>query len=167
MLTITELSAVVVSTPVATHFEIVKFCLQNNLHVLCEKVLCSKRENVETLINLSMKKQLFLDVDYTFLHNKIVLYIQQLISTQEIGKTNYLTFKRTGLDPIRQDVNVIFDLLAHDISIILYWLGTPEWVITTERYVLNQEKSDVAFIQMGYSDGTIANFQASYFKGIN
>lgn len=141
-----------------------KYCLEKKLHILCEKVLCSNFEQIKLLLLISQKNKLFLDVDYTFLNNNIVNYIRQLIENQQIGKINYLTFKRTGLGPIRKDVSVIFDLLAHDISIIIYWLGIPQWVMTTERYILGNEKSDVAFVQMGYSDGTIADFQVSWLN---
>lgn len=164
ILNISNLSAVVVATPVETHFDIVKTCLENGLHVLCEKVLCSNLEQVYTLVNLSIRQKKILDVDYTFLQNSIVRKIHDVISTEGIGTINYLTFKRTGLGPIRKDVNVIYDLLSHDISILVYWLGIPEWVIATERCILNNEKSDIAFVQAGYNNGIIANFQVSWLN---
>lgn len=157
-----NITSIVIATPVSQHFPIVSECLKKNIHVLCEKVLSDKIEEIEELIALAEKHQVILDVDYTFLENSIVKEIKRILDTKQLGEINYMTFKRTGLGPIRSDVNVIYDLLAHDISILIYWIGIPHWVISTERCILKNQKADIAFIQLGFENNIIVNLHASW-----
>lgn len=159
-----DITAVLVATPVSQHYSVVKECLNRNIHVLCEKVLSDNLDQIHELIQLAEKNKIILDVDYTFLENSIVKEIKNILDLRQLGEINYLTFKRTGLGPIRNDVNVIYDLLAHDISILIYWLGVPEWVTSTERCILNNQKADIAFVQLGYSNHIIINLQASWLS---
>jgi len=164
ILTDNSIDACVIATPVSSHFDIVKTCLENGKHVLCEKVLSENIDEILYLQKLSSEKKLTLMVGHTFLYNSIVRYMKQMIENGDCGEIIYLTFKRTGLGPVRNDVDVVLDLATHDISILNYLLGEPEKTISTTRAVLNTTKADVAFIQSTFSNGIIANIQVSWLS---
>jgi len=157
-----QVNVVVVSTPVSTHYEIVKQCLLNGKHVLCEKVLSTDVEQIKELFELAKSQDLLLEVGFTFLHNAIIDYINKAINDNTLGALSYLTFKRTGLGPVRDDVDAINDLAAHDVSILISWFGRPDWVMANAVDLMKNAKADIAFIQVGYLNGLIAHIQVSW-----
>lgn len=159
-------TVVIIATPVHTHYLIVKECLERGHHVLCEKILSTNKNEIQQLYDIADKNNLILEVGYTFLYNSAVDYIKKSIESKELGNIVYLTFKRTGYGPIRQDVNVILDLTAHDISMLIYWIGIPDWAIASEIFCLSKTKSDAAFIQLGYNNGLIVNIHCSWITPI-
>lgn len=159
-----NIDAVIVSTPVSTHYQIVKDALKNGKHVLCEKVLSTSVDEVRALINEAQTNGLALVVGHTFLYNTIVKHIKTAIERGDLGELLYLTFKRTGLGPIRSDVDVISDLAAHDLSILYYWLGKPNSCLATSRNFLTSQKADIAFIHCEYTDGPIVDLQLSWLS---
>lgn len=159
-----DVDAAVIATPAHTHVEITEFFLKNNKHVLCEKYLSADIQNLNRLHDLASQKGLVLMVGYTFLYNDVVREIKQRLDRQDLGEVYYATFKRTGLGPIREDVDVIADLAVHDISIALLWFGMPQWARCTKGCILKKAKADVAFLQMGYSDGLIINIHVSWIN---
>ncbi len=164
ILSIKEIDAVVIATPVNTQLELVKTFLGAGKHVLCEKVLSSNPDKIKEVTQLAKDNNVMLMVGYTFLFNIVVGDIKKRIATHDLGKVYYATFKRTGLGPIRDDVDVITDLAVHDISIALFWFGMPEWVKCVKRDVLKKAKADVAFLQMGYESGLIINIHVSWIN---
>ncbi len=160
-----SLDAVIVATPVSTHFEVVKKCLEKDLHVLSEKVLSENKEEIIYLKNIAEKNKKILDVGLTYLHNNIVRYIHEEIKNNSLGEILYITLKRTGLGPIRKDVDVITDLAAHDISILLKWFGKPDWVSSEVIQDYMTGNPDICFIQMGF-DNIIATIHCSWLTPI-
>lgn len=156
------LDAAIIATPVKSHFNIVEKCLLNDIHVLSEKVLATSFSEIHHLFKLAEERKLILDVGYTFLHNSAVKFIKETILDNRLGKLVYLTFKRAGYGPIRQDVNVISDLTAHDISMLIYWLGMPDWALASEIFCLGNSQSDAAFIQLGFYNGPVVDIQCSW-----
>lgn len=156
--------AIVVATPVHTHFSLVEAALQKGKHVLCEKILARSTNEVQILLNLATQKKRVLDVDYTFLHNSVVHIIKRYISDNEVGTVRYLTFKRTNLGPFRSDVDVIEDLASHDLSILHFLMGKPDWVLATGADFHGQGLLDLAFIHLGYNNGTTALIQTSWIN---
>lgn len=161
-----EVEAVVIATPVHTHFSLVEAALQKGKHVLCEKILARSSDEVKVLLNLAAQKKIVLDVDYTFLHNSVVHALKKYISDNEIGTVRYLTFKRTNLGPFRTDVDVIEDLASHDLSILYFLLGKPDWVLATGADYHEQGLLDLAFIQLGYNSGITALIHTSWINPI-
>ncbi|MBL7777665.1 MAG: Gfo/Idh/MocA family oxidoreductase [Chitinophagales bacterium] len=161
-----NIDAVVVASPVGTHYEVVKFALHNRKHVLCEKVLSTSSAQITELIDDAKTNNLSLLVGHTFLYNSVVKYIKHAIDESHLGDLLHLTFKRTGLGPIREDVDVITDLATHDLSILTYWLGKPESITTTARSYLVSSKADIAFVQCRYPNGIIADIQVSWLNPI-
>lgn len=161
-----DIDAAIVATPVTSHYNIVNALLDAGKHVLCEKVLSTSVSEIEYLKNKAKQHQLVLMVGHTFVYNAIVKYIKKAIENGDCGDILYLTFKRTGLGPIRQDVDVIYDLAAHDISILIYLMGMPIRATNTTRCMLQQDKADIAFIHAVYGNQVLADIQVSWLSPI-
>src|SRR6266851_3251713 len=119
-----DVDAVIVATPTSTHREVVERCLNAGVHVLVEKPLASTVADAEALAALEKDTGRVLMVGHTFLFNSAVRAIKGYIDEGLLGDIRYLYFTRTGLGPIRQDVNALWDLAPHDFSMLRYWLGS-------------------------------------------
>jgi predicted dehydrogenase len=159
----THVDAVVVSTPSSSHYEIAKACLQAGKHVLVEKPLTTTVEHCEELIQLAAEVGRVLMVGHTFLYNAGIRKLKELVSGQEFGKVYYLHATRTNLGPIRQDVNAVWDLASHDVSIFNYVLDTvPIHVSAVGGRLLGNGHEDVAFITLTYPKNVIGNIHVSW-----
>src|SRR3972149_2451411 len=122
-----EIDAVVIVTPVYSHFELAKNALQNDKHVLIEKPMTHTSASAKELIEISMIRKKVLMVDHTFLYNGAVKKIKKIVDKGTIGKINYFDSTRINLGLFQPDINVLWDLAPHDISILLYILeARPE-----------------------------------------
>ena len=119
-----DVDAVIVATPTSTHREVVERCLKAGVHVLVEKPLAGTVADAEALAALEKETGRVLMVGHTFLFNSAVRAIKGYIDDGLLGEIRYLYFTRTGLGPIRQDVNALWDLAPHDFSMLRYWLGS-------------------------------------------
>src|SRR5229473_6930396 len=141
-----EIDAVAVITPVWTHFELAKAALENGKHVFVEKPFTSNVGQAEQLINLAEQKNLKIMVDYTFLFTGAVRKIKQLLQEGSLGKLYYYDSTRVNLGLFQHDVNVIWDLAPHDLSIMDHLIQeSPEAISATGQTHLNGHE-DVAFI---------------------
>ena len=116
----TQLDAIAIATPVSTHFDLAKQALENGKHVWLEKPMTAKVEEAETLIELAAKMNRVILVDHTFIYTGAVRKIKDLIDKGELGDLIYYDSTRVNLGLFQQDVDVIWDLAAHDISILDY-----------------------------------------------
>src|SRR3954454_3862322 len=113
-----QIDALVIATPVSTHFSLAKEAILQGKHVLIEKPMTSSVQEAEFLINLAEQRNLLLMVDHTFLYTGAVEKIKQLMNEGELGKINYLDSTRINLGLFQPDINVLWDLAPHDISIL-------------------------------------------------
>jgi predicted dehydrogenase len=113
-----EIDAIAVVTPVWTHYELAKAALENGKHVFVEKPFTSNAAQADELINLAARRNLKVMVDHTFLFTGAVKKIQQLIKAGTLGKLYYYDSTRVDLGLFQHDVNSIWDLAPHDLSII-------------------------------------------------
>lgn len=158
-----NIDAVVVTTQAATHFEIAKHCLLSKKHVLIEKPMTTSVDEGEKLIELAEKTGKVLMVGHTFLYNSGIRKVKEIISSEDFGKIYYLYATRTNLGPIRSDVNAIWDLAPHDVSILCYFLNTySTWVSAIGSSVLPNKREDIGFITLGYPDNIIGNIHVSW-----
>ncbi len=118
-----QIDAVVVATPVFTHFDLAKKALESGKHVLLEKPMTDTVAHALELIELSQKYNKVLMVDHTFLYTPAVQKMRQLIDDGTIGNVKYFDSTRINLGLIQQDVNVLWDLAPHDISILDYLIN--------------------------------------------
>jgi predicted dehydrogenase len=159
--------ALVVATPTSTHAEIVRTALERGIHVLCEKPLCSDLEQGQELVRLADSKHLVLMVGHVFLFNSGIVKLRQLIREKEVGAVHYLACRRTNLGPIREDVNAVWDLASHDVSIANYLLGAlPEKVSAIGHAYLRPDVQDVAFATLSYPDNVLVHLHVSWLNPV-
>ena len=155
--------AVVVSTPTTTHYELTRRALLKGKHVLCEKPLASTPPQAEELCALARKAGKILMVGHVFLFNPGIRKLRELISAGEAGRIHYLHATRTNLGPIRQDVDSVWDLAPHDISILNYLLDQQAVEVSARgSFYLQEGKADVAFITLTYPNNVLANIHVSW-----
>lgn len=127
-----DLDAVVIATPPATHYAIARECLENDLHVLIEKPITTNSQDAQALIDLADKRQLTLMVGHTFEYNPAVKALKELIDSGELGQVFYMDSKRVNLGLFQRDLNVLWDLAPHDLSIFLYVLGSLPLAVSAQ-----------------------------------
>jgi predicted dehydrogenase len=155
--------AVVVATPVSSHYEIVRESLLAGKHVLCEKPLCENSEQAEELLGLARSQGRALMVGYVFLFNPGIRKLKELVDTDELGELQYLSASRTNLGAFCSDVNVAYDLATHDISIFNWLLASePEVVSATGASFVRANIEDVAFVSMRYPENVLTNIHVSW-----
>lgn len=158
-----DVHAVVVATPASTHYDVVKKCLLAGKHVLVEKPIALSIEDSEEMIELALSKKRILMVGHTFLFNPGVRMLKEYVSHESFGKMYYLHATRTNMGPIRQDVNALWDLAPHDVSIFNFVLGAaPRWVSATGTRLFQNGREDVGFITIGYEENIVANIHVSW-----
>jgi predicted dehydrogenase len=157
------IDAVVVATPVSSHYEMVRESILAGKHVLCEKPLCKNSGEAEDLVALAQAKGRALMVGHVFLFNPGIIKLKELVNTGELGPLQYLSASRTNLGAFCSDVNVAYDLATHDISIFNWLLGSePEAVSATGASFVQDGIEDVAFISMRYRSNVVANIHVSW-----
>ena len=166
MLSSTEIDAVAVVTPVWTHYELAKTALENGKHVFVEKPFTSNSAQAEELIELAAKKNLKIMVDHTFLFTGAVRKIRQLLDEKALGKLYYYDSTRVNLGLFQHDVNVIWDLAPHDLSIMDHVIQErPEAIVATGQSHLNAHE-DVAFITVYFPDKIIAHINVNWLSPV-
>jgi len=162
----TEVDAIAIVTPVWSHYELTKAALQNGKHVFVEKPFTSDSAQAEELIELAAKKNLKIMVDHTFLFTGAVKKISQLLEEGTLGKIYYYDSMRVNLGLFQHDVNVIWDLAPHDLSIIDHLIKeTPEAVSATGQTHLNGLE-DVAFITVYFPNKIIAHINVNWLSPV-
>ncbi|MEO0248105.1 MAG: Gfo/Idh/MocA family oxidoreductase [candidate division WOR-3 bacterium] len=159
-----EIQAVVISTPVATHFDLAKKALLAGKHVLVEKPLARSVAEVEALGRLAEEKKRVVMVGHTFLYNAAVRYVKKLIDSGELGEVRYIYSQRLNLGRIRSDVDALWNFAPHDVSIIQFWLGDPSPLSVSKRGVdyIQERIDDVVFLNIIYPNKVMANIHVSW-----
>ncbi len=158
-----SIDAVVVATPASDHYRAALTALNAGKHTFVEKPLATDAEQAQELVNLAASKGLVLMVNHTFLFNSVVNRIKHLIDTECLGEVQYLYSRRLNLGIIRSDVNVLWNLAPHDVSIIQYWLeAEPETIVASGGIYLQQQLEDVVFSTLKFPGGKLANIHLSW-----
>lgn len=156
-------NAVVIATPVQYHYPLAKKALEHGKHVLIEKPMTQSSAEAEDLIALAQKKGLVLMVDHTFLYTGAVKKMKDLIESGEIGDIQYFDSTRINLGLFQQDINVLWDLAPHDISILFYLVpGKPVSVSATGISHTPNGLENVAYLTVNYDAQHIAHFSCSW-----
>ena len=157
------LDAVVVATPPPTHFPIARSCLQNGLHVLVEKPLTLCSEDALALVELAAERGLTLMVGHTFEYNAAVQALKELIDSGELGTIQYVDAVRVNLGLFQRDLDVIWDLAPHDISILLYLLNShPVLVSAHGADCIFRGKHDIAYLNLEFANRVLAHVRLSW-----
>ena len=158
-----EIDAVVIATPVFTHFALAKKALENGKNVLLEKPMTSTVKEAEELIALAKQKGLLLMVDHTFLYTGAVQKMKALIDGGTVGTIKYFDSTRINLGLFQSDVNVLWDLAPHDISILNYLVREkPHSINATGVSHTNNGIENIAYLTINYKSGFIAHFNCSW-----
>lgn len=158
-----DIDAVVIATPVHTHYSLARAALLANKHVFVEKPLAVKVSEVEELVALAQERNRVLMVGYTFLYHKAVQELRHIISGGQLGKLHYIDAQRLNLGLFQKDVNVLWDLAPHDLSILRYLLDAdPVAVRATGAACVQQGIHDVVYVSLRYADGMLAHVQLSW-----
>ncbi|HLY40579.1 MAG TPA: Gfo/Idh/MocA family oxidoreductase [Terracidiphilus sp.] len=161
-----DIDAIAVISPVWTHYELTKAALENGKHVFVEKPFTSNAAQGEELVNLATQKNLRIMVDHTFLFTGAVRKISQLIKEGSLGNLYYYDSTRVNLGLFQHDVNVLWDLAPHDLSIMDYLInGDPEAIVATGQGHLNGHE-DVAFVTLYFPENVIAHINVNWLSPV-
>jgi len=161
-----NIDAVAVITPVWTHYELAKAALQQGKHVFVEKPFTSTTAQAEELIDLAARKNLTIMVDHTFLFTGAVRKIRQLVEDGTLGNLFYYDSTRVNLGLFQHDINVLWDLAPHDLSIMDHLLpARPEAVVATGQHHLNGHE-DIAFMTVYFPDRVIAHINVNWLSPV-
>jgi predicted dehydrogenase len=166
VLTSPDIDAIAVVSPVWTHYELTKAALENGKHVFVEKPFTSTAAQGEELVNLALQKNLTVMVDHTFLFTGAVKKISQLIDDGALGSLYYYDSTRVNLGLFQHDINVLWDLAPHDLSIMDYLIkAKPEAVVATGQGHLNGHE-DVAYMTIYFPDRVIAHINVNWLSPV-
>lgn len=158
-----DVDAVVIVTPVSTHFRLAREALLHGKHVLVEKPLTASVSEAEELVKLAQEQQRVLMVGHTFQYNPAVNELRKLVQSGELGRIYCIEAERVNLGLFRNDINVIWDLAPHDISILLYLLDKkPEKIKVQAHAHVQPHIEDVAHLDLGFADGMNAHIHVSW-----
>ena len=161
-----DIDAVVLATPASTHFEMTRHALKAGKHVLVEKPLALSSQDAWELVELADAQKLILMVGHTFLYNSAVLMMKELIDSGEIGDLYYIYSNRVNLGRVRQDINALWNIAPHDISILMYLTGqTPSQVTAQGATFLQEGIEDVVFTTMFFDDNVFLGWIQAKFDG--
>lgn len=155
--------AVIIATPVYTHYELTRKALRAGKDVLVEKPICRSLSRCEELIELAESKRLILAVGHVFLFNEGIRKVHDYIQSGELGTIQHIHAVRTNLGPVRDDVNALWDLASHDLSVFDHWLGAiPESVTATGQHCLGNDVEDVVLANFRYPGNILASSYVSW-----
>ncbi len=158
-----SLDAVMLATPVRTHYALARAVLQAGKHVFVEKPLARTTQEARELVQLAESKGLILMVGHVFLYNAAVRQVKAYIDSGELGEIYYIYAQRLNLGIVRQDVNALWNFAPHDISIINYWLGGMPVRVNAHGYAYLQPNiEDVVFLNLEYPGGQAASVHVSW-----
>jgi predicted dehydrogenase len=158
-----QVDAVVIATPVSTHFELAAKALAAGKHVFVEKPLAASSHEGTELVRRARDAGRVLMPGHTFLYSPPVVLVKELIDAGELGEIYFISSSRVNLGLHQPDVSVVWDLGPHDFSILRYWLGeSPTTVSAVSRSCVIPGTPDVAFISLGYESGTIAQIELAW-----
>jgi predicted dehydrogenase len=160
---LSDIDAVVIATPVRTHFQLAREALLHDKHVLIEKPLTTNVAEAEQLIALAQERHRILMVGHTFEYNPAVNELRKLVQSGDLGRIYCIEAERVNLGLFRQDINVIWDLAPHDVSILLYLLGKkPEKIKVQAHAHLRSHIEDVAHLDLEFANNMNAHIHVSW-----
>lgn len=155
--------AVVIATPTKTHYPLAKQGLQRGIHVFAEKPLATHPEECAELIELAAQRDLTLFVGHVFLYSAPVAKLKSLVDSGDLGELCYIASSRLNLGPVRQDVNALWDLAPHDVSIMLHLMDAlPTEVSCSGLAYLNPQVHDVCSLSMHFADRQMGMVHVSW-----
>jgi predicted dehydrogenase len=163
----TNIDVVAIATPVFTHHKLAKMALEEGKNVFVEKPFTHKSSEAEELVELAEKKNLKIMVDHTFLYTGAVRKIKQLVEDHVLGDIFYYDSVRVNLGLFQHDINVVWDLAPHDISIMEYVIGEkPEAIVATGAEHFDRGLEDVAYLTIFFKNNVIAHINVNWLSPV-
>lgn len=160
-----EVDAVVIATPLSTHFPLAQRALESGKHIFVEKPFAHTAAQARTLIDLAEEQGKVVMVGHTFEYSPAVQKIREVIKSGELGEIYYISSSRVNLGLHQKDVSVLWDLAPHDLSMIFSWLNEyPVRVAAMGRDYVQPGLPDVAFMDLDFSSGVLAHVQVSWLS---
>jgi len=160
-------NAVAIATPVHTHYELAKRAIKAGKHVLVEKPLTARVDHAEELVTLAEKNGVVLMVDHVFVYSPPVVKMKELVAQGRLGKLFFIDSVRINLGLFQHDVNVVWDLAPHDLSIVDFLVERlPVSLSAYGGIHADHEIEDVAYLNLDYGDGLIANFHVNWLSPV-
>ena len=162
-----EIDAVVVATPVSTHYDLASKALESNKHILVEKPLTDNVKQAQILGKKANDKNKILMIDHTYLYTPAIQKIKELIDSNSLGKIQYIDSTRINLGLFQTDVNVMWDLAVHDIAICCYLLN--EKPISVQAVGISHTKNElenIAYITLNYKSQKLIHFNCSWISPV-
>lgn len=167
ILTDSEIDAVVIATPVFTHHALARRALEANKHVLVEKPMTRTVKEAEELIQLAKSRDVVLMVDHTFVYTGAVRRMKEIIEAQELGELYYFDSVRVNLGLFQHDIDVIWDLAPHDVSILTYLIPEkPHSVSAVGADHTGRGLVDVAYLTLHFANNFIAHFHVNWLSPV-
>jgi len=162
-----DLDAIAIATPVHTHYELAKAALNAGKHVLVEKPLTDSIETSEELVMIAREKGLLLMVDHVYVYNPAVRKIKEILDSGDCGTPFFIDSIRINLGLFQHDVNVLWDLAPHDLSIIDYLIGRlPKSVSAFGATHAGMGLEDVAYLNIDFGGDLIANCHVNWLSPV-
>jgi predicted dehydrogenase len=164
-----NVDAIVIATPVSSHSKLAREALLAGKHVLVEKPLTDKSYQAQNLINIAKERGLRLMVGYTFVYNPAVEAVKRVIQSGELGMIYYINSTRVNLGLLQPDINVMWDLAPHDLSILSYILEEdPVKVSALGSVYVNKSRElpEVVYLTLRYQNDMIANLRVSWLDPV-
>jgi predicted dehydrogenase len=158
-----SVEAVIIATPVHTHYDIAAQALEAGKHTFVEKPLASSTELADDLVRIAGARERTLMCGHTFIYSPPVRAVKRMLESGTLGDVYFISSSRVNLGLHQRDVSVIWDLAPHDFSILLYWLSElPTSVRAVGRDSIVPGIADVAFVTMSFASGIIVNVELSW-----
>ena len=158
-----EIDAIIVATPASNHYQIANESLNAGKHVFVEKPLALTSKDAEELVDLAEKKKKILMVGHTVIYNEPIKKVKELVDSGEIGEIYYAYASRLNLGKVRSDVNVMWNLAPHDVSVLLYILNKKPVKVTAKGFSYIQDNiEDVVYLNIGFENNINAQIHLSW-----
>ncbi len=162
-----RIEAIVIATPVASHYALALQALDMGKHVLVEKPMCATSEQAAELAALAERKGLTLMVDHTFLFHPIVQKLKDLIAADTFGHVSYYDSLRVNLGLFQPDVNVLWDLAPHDLSIVDYLFDEDPVHVEASGYChINDQLPDIAYVTLHFPSRSVVHLNLSWMSPV-
>lgn len=162
-----NIDAIIIATNPASHYELAKKSLQNGKHTLVEKPMVTEMTQAEDLHEIAEKNKLTLMVDHTFMYNGVVRKMKQIIDSDDIGDVKYIDATRINLGVFQNDINVLWDLATHDLSIVYFLMGSlPNMVSAIGKCHIKPNIENIAYLILQYDNDVIVHIHSSWMSPV-
>ncbi|MBY0511223.1 MAG: Gfo/Idh/MocA family oxidoreductase [Rhodospirillaceae bacterium] len=162
-----DVDAVVVATPLASHYDLALRALRAGKHVLVEKPFTATALQAEMLVSEAARRGLVIMVDHTFVYNPAVVRLKEMIKSDHLGELLYFDSRRINLGLFRPDSDVIWDLAVHDFSILDYLVGGMPLAVSAVGVAhINGQRNNTAFITLQYTNQFVAHIDVNWLSPV-